>query len=128
MSESIAIVWFRRDLRLADNPALTYALEHHDRVIPLYLHTPADAGKWSEGEASQWWLHFSLISLQRDLRKLNGDLIVRQDNSATDAFQQILNEANITGVYWNRLYTPWAIERDTKIKQMLSASTLEVKS
>ena len=40
-----AIVWFRRDLRLADNPALTAALKAHDTVIALYIHAPGEEGE-----------------------------------------------------------------------------------
>ena len=38
---STAIVWFRRDLRLADHPALTEALRAHDAVLPVYVHAAA---------------------------------------------------------------------------------------
>ncbi|MFL6619734.1 MAG: deoxyribodipyrimidine photo-lyase, partial [Povalibacter sp.] len=48
-----ALVWFRRDLRLADNPALLYAAAHATRIIPLYIHHEPDA--WPTGAASNWW-------------------------------------------------------------------------
>ncbi len=128
MSQSTAIVWFRRDLRLGDNPALSYALEKHDQIIPLYLHTPDDAGQWQEGEASQWWLHHSLNALQQDLRQLGSELIIKQEHSAMVAIEKLLNEHGIDAIYWNRLYTPWAVERDRNIKQALIERGTEVKS
>ena len=51
-----AIVWFRRDLRLADNPALVAAAEAYDKVIPLYIHAPEEEGEWAPGAASRWAL------------------------------------------------------------------------
>ncbi len=51
---STAIVWFRRDLRLADNPALTAAVAAHETVVPLYIHAPDEDGAWAPGAASRW--------------------------------------------------------------------------
>ena len=34
---NVGVVWFRRDLRLADNPALVEAIEAHDQVVPLFV-------------------------------------------------------------------------------------------
>ncbi|MCK7496201.1 MAG: deoxyribodipyrimidine photo-lyase [Comamonadaceae bacterium] len=48
-----AIVWFRRDLRLADNAALAHALRDAPaRVIPAYVHAPGEAGDVGAGGAS----------------------------------------------------------------------------
>ncbi|WP_040848613.1 deoxyribodipyrimidine photo-lyase, partial [Nitrospirillum viridazoti] len=57
------IVWFRQDLRLADNPALGHAAQSGRSVVPVYIlddHTP---GPWAPGGASRWWLHHSLAAL-----------------------------------------------------------------
>jgi len=52
--------WFRRDLRLADNPALDAAVAIGRPVIPVYIRDDAYAGEWSPGGASRWWLHGSM--------------------------------------------------------------------
>ena len=62
-----AIVWFRNDLRLADNPALTAAMAEGGEVIPVYILDDAAAGAWRLGGAARWWLHGSLASLQATL-------------------------------------------------------------
>ena len=59
---STALVWFRRDLRLADHPALRQAAARHQRIIPVYLHAPHEEAPWSPGAASRWWLHHSLAA------------------------------------------------------------------
>ena len=64
---STAIVWFRRDLRLDDNPALERALQRHERVLPVYVHAPQEEAPWAPGAASRWWLHHSLAALAADL-------------------------------------------------------------
>jgi len=50
------IVWFRLDLRLADNPALTAAISRGGPVVPLFIWAPEEEGAWSPGGASQWIL------------------------------------------------------------------------
>ncbi|MFN7137331.1 MAG: deoxyribodipyrimidine photo-lyase, partial [Thermomonas sp.] len=53
---STALVLFRRDLRLADNPALHAACAAHARVLPVYVHAPDEDAPWAPGAASRWWL------------------------------------------------------------------------
>lgn len=65
-----ALVWFRHDLRLDDNPALRAALDQGFTPIPVYVHAPQEEGEWSPGAASLAWLHRSLAALDADLRAL----------------------------------------------------------
>ena len=64
--KSPIIVWFRQDLRIADNPALWQACESGD-IIPVYILDDESAGEWSMGGASRWWLHHALESLDKSL-------------------------------------------------------------
>ena len=63
-----AIVWFRNDLRLADNPALQAALEGGFTPLCVYIHAPGEEGDWAPGAASETWRHHSLAALDADLR------------------------------------------------------------
>ena len=58
-----SIVWFRHDLRLADNPALSAAVERERPVVCVFVWAPDEEGDWPPGAASRWWLHHSLASL-----------------------------------------------------------------
>src|SRR3546814_15331737 len=69
---SIAIVWFRRDLRLTDNPSLRLALAHHDRIVPLFLADLEAELPWAPGAASRWWLLHSPPRLDRPEQRLSG--------------------------------------------------------
>lgn len=117
------IVWFRRDLRLADNPALGAALASGRSVIPLYISAPNEEGAWSPGSASRWWLHHSLLSLDLSLKKLGSRLIIRHGSSSLAVLQSVMRETGATEVYWNRLYEPEVIARDKTIKAALSAQS-----
>jgi len=115
---SIAIVWFRRDLRLADQPALHAACARHDQVIGLYVHAPDEEGEWAPGGAQRWWLHHSLTALEQDLAAAGSQLVIRRGPTAT-ALTALIAESDATALYWNRLYTPAAIERDGALKRTL---------
>ncbi len=56
----LALVWFRNDLRLDDNPALRMALEEGYAPVPVYIHAPDEEGGWLPGAASDAWRHRSL--------------------------------------------------------------------
>ncbi|MEW5836950.1 MAG: deoxyribodipyrimidine photo-lyase [Pseudomonadota bacterium] len=115
---SLAIVWFRRDLRLADNPALHAACGAHERVLPVYIHAPQEEGEWAPGAASRWWLHHSIEALRASLRVHRAELHLRHGDSA-QTLAALIEVTGATTVYWNRLYEPSAIVRDTRIKQAL---------
>ena len=69
MTTAPLLLWFRRDLRLADNQALAVALQSGAPVIPVFILDETTPGKWAPGGASRWWLHGALASLDADLRK-----------------------------------------------------------
>ena len=75
------LLWFRRDLRLSDNPALDAAVAlGHPIIIPVYISDDADAGAWSPGGASRWWLHGSLASLSSAIAARGNRLILKAES------------------------------------------------
>jgi deoxyribodipyrimidine photo-lyase len=117
---STALVWFRRDLRLADNPALHHALERHERVVCVYVHDPDAEAPWAPGAASRWWLHHSLAALDASLDALGATLLIRQGPALT-RLRSLVKECGAEAVYWNRLYEPGFVERDRHVKEALRA-------
>jgi len=124
---SAAICWFRRDLRLADNPALSAAAHQGRPVIPVYIHAPEEAGDWAPGAASDWWLHHSLTALSNALADRGLTLIIRRGETLS-TLESLIQETGAEAVHWNRLYDPALIERDKRIKQSLQARGLTVHS
>lgn len=121
-----ALVLFRRDLRLTDNPALSAACAEHAHVLPVFIHAD-DETAWPDGAASRWWLHHSLGSLKRSLHRHHADLhLARGDTLAT--LQTLIKQSGADAVYWNRQYEPASIKRDTRIKQVLHGQGIEVHS
>ncbi len=120
-----AIVWLRLDLRLADNPALHHALQHAERIIPVYIHAPEEAAPWSDGGASRWWLHHSLRALAGDLRHLGSRLVLRCEPSLS-ALLDLVRNSGATSVYWNRLHEPAFTRRDNEVQAALRAAGVDV--
>lgn len=124
---STALVLFRRDLRLLDNPALTAACENHTHVLPVYIHEPKQDGEWAAGAASRWWLHHSLAALQAQLHSHHAGLHLTQGNTL-GSLQKLIADSGAEAVYWNRLYEPASIARDTTIKAALLEQGIAVHS
>ena len=120
------IVWFRDDLRLADNPALAWAAERGD-VIALYIYDDATEGLRALGGAQRWWLRQSLDALDRSLRGLGGKLLIKK-GQPLDVLDRVIAENGVSAVCWNRLYSQPAITRDTAIKQSLKQRQLAVQT
>ncbi len=120
------IIWFRTDLRLHDNPALSAAIIQTERIIPLYIYAPEEERRWQPGAASRWWLHHSLSSLGRDLKQLGSRLILRSGNSL-EQLQQLIEATGASSVYTTRCYTPASIMRDIDVQSVLQNMGIEFK-
>jgi deoxyribodipyrimidine photo-lyase len=127
MSDSPVLVWFRNDLRLSDNPALLAAAATGRPLVAVYVLDNENAGAWSMGAASLWWLHQSLGSLSRDLEQVGGKLVLRKGD-ASEEIPALVKDTGACGVYWNRAYEPWAIARDKEIKSDLTEAGIDARS
>lgn len=128
MNKPAIIVWFRRDLRLDDNPAWNAAVESDLSVVPVYLHCPKEDGKWRRGEASHWWLHHALEDLDKQLNALGHTLVIRSARDSLSALLELANQLPLSQVVWNRNYEPSAVKRDTHLKSMLKSEGYEVQT
>ncbi|WP_292768893.1 deoxyribodipyrimidine photo-lyase [Microbacterium sp. UBA3486] len=124
---SPSIVWFRDDLRLADNPALRAAIERGEAVIALYVLDEESPGIRALGGAARWWLHHSLASLDERLRERGGALVLRR-GPAERIVREMVTEVGAGAVYWNRRYGGAERAIDSALKASLRAEGLEVAS
>jgi len=120
------ILWFRRDLRLADNPALHAAAASGRPVVPLYVLEEAD-GVRPIGAAGLWWLDKSLRALAADLEARGSKLILRRGDAGA-VVAELAEQVGASCVLWNRLYDKGAIARDTHLKTALKAKEIEADS
>lgn len=122
MSQSPVLVWLRRDLRLADHPALTAAVETGRPVIPLFIHA-ADG----LGAAAEWRLGQAVEAMAKQLAAIGSRLILRQGD-AKQVLEQVIADTGATDVYWMRQYDPACVDRDTALKTALSDQGVTARS
>lgn len=114
------IVWLRRDLRLADQPALHHAASLGP-VIPVYVLDDERAGDHKLGAASRWWLHHSLASLAASLEKKGSRLILRR-GPAPQVLAQLVDETGAGAVHALRHYEPWWRKAEDELAKLLEQS------
>lgn len=108
------LVWFKNDLRLTDNLALDAALSVGGPVLMLYVLDER------AGAANRWWLHYSLSSLQEDILKRGGQLILRRGD-AVKIITQLVKKYAITSVHAARSYEPFWRRTDKALDEALKA-------
>ncbi len=106
---SPAIVWFRRNLRVSDNPALIAAAESGQPIVPLYVIDELDSGA-----ASRWWLHNSLQALDATFRDDGGYLLIRAGNPV-DVIREIAETYGAGDVYLSARYEPAARQQESDL-------------
>ncbi|MGQ9548734.1 MAG: cryptochrome/photolyase family protein [Roseiflexus sp.] len=113
------IHWFRRDLRVRDNPALSRAaVRSSGLVIPLFILDEAILHAPRTGEARVAFMLAALRDLDASLRMRGSRLIVRRGRPF-DVLRDLVRETGAVGVSWNQDYTPFARQRDRRIEAML---------
>lgn len=114
MTAKPVIFWFRNDLRLRDNVALSAALKVNQPIVFLYIHDPQKP--WPLASASKWWLHHSLTSLQESLAKKGAELILRQGDSF-EILMALTKEIEASTIFCSRRYEPCEIALENKLHE-----------
>lgn len=125
MTDQPALVWFRRDLRTKDNPALSAALATGGPVVGLYILD--DSPYFAPGAAQRWLLRHALAGLGDNLRRLGVPLALRRGRESS-VLQEVVEEASAVSVWWNRRYAAEDVSRDREIKDALKARGVEAHS
>lgn len=121
----IWIHWFRRDLRLHDNPALhTASIRSNGRVIPLFILDDAILHAPRTGAARIAFMIAALRDLDANLRARGSRLVIRRGRTL-DVIRAMVQETGATGVAWNRDYTPFARRRDAQVEAALRDLNVE---
>ena len=125
MSKRLAIVWFRRDLRLHDNEALTDALNHADEILPVYIFDPREwtrtlphTGLSKMGAHRGKFLLESVADLRRNLRKRGADLLIRV-GKPEDVLLELSQTSRASWVFCNRERTAEELEVQNKVEAAL---------
>ena len=114
-----AIVWFRRDLRVHDHPALTAAHRAAERIVPVFVVDPRllDSGRFPSANRA-WFLLASLRELRCALRERGGELYVRTGRPE-QVLPRLAREIGAGAVYFASDVSPFAIDRDRRVTAAL---------
>lgn len=126
MTHAPVLLWVRRELRLADHPALVTAAASKRPVIPVFVLDDEAPARWAMGAASRWWLGNSLGRFAQALDGLGSRLIIRRGRTE-DVLAQLAGETGAASVYMTRAYEPWARRLETRLKSKLQGAGIELK-
>jgi deoxyribodipyrimidine photo-lyase len=116
-AERIAVHWFRRDLRLDDNTALTAAAKSGLAILPVFIFDPNILSRLRLKEDRRVaFIHAKLIELRDALQKQGGQLLVLR-GKPEEVFAWLAERYPIAAVFCNEDYEPYARERDAKVAQ-----------
>jgi deoxyribodipyrimidine photo-lyase len=123
VNKAKSIVWFRQDLRINDNPALKLACDQGS-IIPLYIFDDTLPKQAEMGGATRCWLHHALS----DLAESFDQQLIIKSGDPKEILSALADEHNASHILWNRMYEPWARQRDADIKAYFKDSGTAVKS
>lgn len=115
----VAIHWFRRDLRLTDNVALSLALRKHERVIPLFIFDKEILDQLEPDDRRVTFIHDVLLQMDATLKTWGSSLLVKYGAPA-DVWRSLIAEYHIEAVYTNHDHDPYALLRDGSIGALLA--------
>lgn len=124
MPDAPLILWFRRDLRLDDNPMVAEAARSGRPILPLFILDPETEAL---GAAPKWRLGLGLAAFGDTLANMGLRLILRR-GPAAKVIEAVLAETGAAGVWWGRQYDPAAVTRDTAVKAGLKSKGIEARS
>ncbi len=116
--DRISVFWFRRDLRLEDNTALNRALESGHRVLPIFIFDQEILQELPVDDARVGFIYELLEKINSRLGERGAALKVFKGR-VLEVWKQILKEWKVQGVYANRDYEPYALERDKAVAELL---------
>ncbi len=126
--KKIAVFWFRRDLRLDDNAGLYHALKSKDSVLPIFIFDKNILDKLEDkNDKRVEFIHDAILDLNTKLTELNSSIKVFY-STPEKVFKELVKEYEITTVYTNHDYEPYADERDLGVKEFLVKHKIGFKS
>jgi len=127
VKEGPVILWFRRDLRLHDNPALITACSLGKPVIPVFIWSEAEEGPLAAGGATKVWLEQALAVFKQTLiDRYESDMVLRCAGDSGQELLDIVGETGARDVVWTALYEPHLVERDDRIELALGRGGVKV--
>ncbi len=128
MKELVNIFWFRRDLRLEDNHGLYEALNGNNKVLPIFIFDSDILEKLPKDDARVTFINNILQKINNRLQNEFSTSVSMYHGKPIEVFNQLLADYNISTVYTNHDYEPYARTRDSAIENLLKKYGIAFKS
>ena len=120
----VAIWWARRDLRLADNPALRSAIDDGEAVLPIFVLDPQLLAP--AGQVRRDWLMAALYALDRDLRSAGGPGLSVMSGDPAAVVPYLAKAYEVQRVHISADFGPYGRSRDHRVAEKLRAQQIEL--
>ena len=127
MKTTVSLFWFRRDLRLHDNHGLYEALKHNEAVLPIFIFDTSILDSLPKNDARVEFIHEQLKTINTSLQAHDSGLSVYHGTPEA-VFEQLTTEYDVSSVYYNRDYEPYALSRDQSISDLLESKSIAFNS
>lgn len=125
--DNISIFWFRRDLRLEDNVGLFHALSEESSVLPIFIFDSDIIDELPSDDPRVQFIYQNLQKINTLLKEYNSGLKVYK-GKPLNVWKEILEEYDVSEVFTNRDYEPYALQRDAEIADLLKSNDVEFNS
>lgn len=115
---SVAIVWFRRDLRMHDHPALSTAAREYEVVVPVFVVDPKLIAGRYESPSRVRFMFDCLVDLDVALRQRGSELVLLRGTPERE-LPKLAREAGADAVLWSSDVSPYALARDRRVREAL---------
>ncbi|MBT8236824.1 MAG: DNA photolyase family protein [Bacteroidia bacterium] len=128
MKTKTAVFWFRRDLRLTDNCGLFHALGDAHTVLPIFIFDTHILDQLPANDARVTFIYNQLVQIRTLLQKKHNSSLAVYHGDPFEVFTQLLDEYEISTVYTNHDYEPYALTRDKQITELLASKDITFSS
>ena len=121
----ISVFWFRRDLRLEDNIALYQVLSKNKNVLPIFIFDTNIINELPKDDARISFIYENLKKIDTQLKEYNSSLLVFK-GKPIDVWKELMLKYEVTSIYFNKDYEPYAIKRDAEIIALAKKNNIVV--
>ena len=124
--QKINIFWFRRDLRLRDNIGLLNSL-NSGKTLLLFIYDDSILRNLKKDDPRITFISSLINSINKKIEKFKSNVLCKHGNPV-DIWEELISEYEISNVFFNRDYEPYAIKRDRQIIDLLSKNNIKTSS
>lgn len=128
MQTPLTIFWFRRDLRLDDNVGFYEALRSEQPVLPIFIFDTDILDELPEDDARVTFIYDTVQRMRDTLQNDHGSSLAMFHGKPLEVYKQLLEDYEISAVYTNHDYEPYATKRDAELAELFNTHSIVFKT